>query len=508
MNNHFNKYKRQALVIRLVKSLLVGLAIGTLLVGVLLLLSKFEIWAIQPLYVYLIGIGACLLSGAGMYFLLRFNNRKLARHLDEEFVLKERVQTMVAFQQENGTLYDLQRKDTNATLEELSKSRKRLAWKRIWIYIVSVCVGVGAFLSAFLIKPKAEEPPAPPPVEGFAITEIQIAALEELIVYVGNSQMQSPYKENVMTALDVLLDELIIATTIDERDVALEKAVEEINAQTDASSFAVELMNALWTYQTTSVKQLAKALNYYDWSKDNEWTDFSGDWADFRTSLIHADIIMDNPDKVKMAQETGELLTRLQGYITQSLTRVGALETNTLCAQLKRLGEANEKYSNKTHLYGFSALGSMAESMGYDTLQKELDATFTTLGSEIYKGLQEHKANTDTGEYVMTRLKVFFGYMLPKFERPNFYEETNDAPGGDDEVGGGAGIGGGAEYGSDDLILDPMTNTYVEYGTILERYYKLMFGKVQDGDYTEQEKEAMEKYFAILYGGFDEEEGE
>ena len=57
------------------------------------------------------------------------------------------------------------------------------------------------------------------------------------------------------------------------------------------------------------------------------------------------------------------------------------------------------------------------------------------------------------------------------------------------------------------MVLDPMTNKYVEYGTILERYYKLMFGKVEDGDYTEQEKEAMEKYFAILYGGF-EEKGE
>ena len=66
-------------------------------------------------------------------------------------------------------------------------------------------------------------------------------------------------------------------------------------------------------------------------------------------------------------------------------------------------------------------------------------------------------------------------------------------------------IGSGAVYGSDDLLLDPITNTYVEYGTILDKYYALMFGKVEEGNYTEQEKEAMEKYFAILYGGFDEE---
>ena len=69
-------------------------------------------------------------------------------------------------------------------------------------------------------------------------------------------------------------------------------------------------------------------------------------------------------------------------------------------------------------------------------------------------------------------------------------------------LGGGGGIGTGTEYGSDDLVLDPYTNTYVPYGVVLERYYELMFGGLLSGDYTEEEKDAMDKYFAILYGGF------
>jgi len=32
-----------------------------------------------------------------------------------------------------------------------------------------------------------------------------------------------------------------------------------------------------------------------------------------------------------------------------------------------------------------------------------------------------------------------------------------------------------------------------------------MLAKQQDGNYTDAEKEAMEKYFAILYDGFDDE---
>lgn len=505
MNEHFIKFKRKAFVLRLVESVLLGLAFGGLLAGASLFLSNFGIWSLQPIFAVAFGVAGFLGAGACGYLILRTPSKKIAQRLDKEFGLRERVQTAIAYENKEGVIYDLQRKDADESIAKVAK--KRLSLKTLWAYIACACIGLGTMASAFFIKPKIEEPPVIPDEE-FAITEIQIAAMEELIVYVQNSEMQSPYKENVATALTDLLGELKQATTMPQKNEALKKAVDEIYKQTDDSSVAVELMNALWTYESSSAKQLAKTLNYYDWTKEHEWEDFSTALSDFRTSFIHADTLVENPDKEKMARETGELLIRLESGVTQSLTRVGGQETDTLCAQVKRFAVADETYGNGTHLYGFAVLGEKAETLGYEMVQKELDATFSAIAPEIFKGLKEHRANTDTGEYAMTKLKELFGYSLPRFERPNFYESTEDAPEiGDGEGNGGAGIGDGAVYGSDDLVLDPMTNKYVEYGTILERYYKLMFGKVEDGDYTEQEKEAMEKYFAILYGGF-EEKGE
>lgn len=507
MGENFIKYKKQAFVIRLVKSVSLGLAIGALLTGAFLLLSKFEILALSPIIAWLIGIAAFLLGGVSGFFLFRVSDRKLARRLDKEFALDEKVQTMIAFEKEEGVIYDLQREDTNVALEELALNRKRLKWKSVWIYVVCACIGIGALISSFILKPKPEVEVPPPeiPEEEFAITDIQVAAMEELIVYVGNSQMHSPYKENVVLSLEDLLKELKLATTAKERDEALKKSVEEIYKQTDESSVAVEIMNVLWAYESKSTKQLAQALNYYDWTKEKEWENFSAKWTDFRTSLIHPDTITDKPDAEKMATETTDLLTSLQNGITQSITRVGGGEEDTLCQQLKRLALTNETYNDGSHLYGISALGELVTTIGYEKTQKELDATFAVIGPEIFRGLQAHQANTQTGEYAMTKLKELFGYAVPKFERPDFYEATEGTTGGGEEGSGGAGIGDGAVYGSDDLVLDPMTNTYVEYGTILDKYYKLMFGKVEDGNYTEQEKEAIEKYFAILYGGFDTE---
>ena len=142
-------------------------------------------------------------------------------------------------------------------------------------------------------------------------------------------------------------------------------------------------------------------------------------------------------------------------------------------------------------------------------MARELDATIGALSGDLFAALSMHKENTDVGEYAAKRVAQIFGLEAPKFERPAFVkvEGGGSSTGSDEEnKGGGGAIGSGTEYGSDDLVLDPYTNTYVEYGVIIERYYALMFGGLENGGYTEAEKDAMEKYFAILYGGFEKGE--
>ena len=488
-----------------IKTVLIGLGFGLLLTGVFLLLTKFEIILMQPNISYLIGLGGMLLSG-GLTFLLSYKtDRALARFLDEEFALNERTQTMLAYGDETGTLYDLQRGDANASLAAVPL--EKFKFKHLWVYIVCACIGLGSLIWGLIFLPPEEEVPPPPPPEAFASTDIQVAAMEELIVYVENSQMQSPYKENVTIMLRDLLDGLKLATTVVEKDELLEKALDDIYDETDDSSTAVELVNALWSAETETTKRLAKTLNYYDWTKGSELEDFTAELTDFRTAFVHKDSVTENPDAALMATDTVALLLSAQAQITLSLTRASVPNEDGLFVQLTRLATMDESYDNGTHLYGFSTLAEKTEAIGYKDAQKELDATFSVLSANIFHALEQHAANTSTGEYAMTRLGELFDYKTPKFERPNFYiaSDGEDVPEGEEGGGTLGGIGSGAVYGSDDLVLDPITNTYVEYGTILDKYYALMFGKVEEGNYTEQEKEAMEKYFAILYGGFDEE---
>ena len=71
----------------------------------------------------------------------------------------------------------------------------------------------------------------------------------------------------------------------------------------------------------------------------------------------------------------------------------------------------------------------------------------------------------------------------------------------------GGGVGDGAIFGSNDLVLDPVTGQYVEYGTLLDKYYAVVFEKLQNGSYNDEQKKMIENYFALLYGGIKKDEG-
>ncbi|MBR7181819.1 MAG: hypothetical protein IKD28_03440, partial [Clostridia bacterium] len=120
----------------------------------------------------------------------------------------------------------------------------------------------------------------------------------------------------------------------------------------------------------------------------------------------------------------------------------------------------------------------------------------------IAAALERDLTNTGTGEAAMTRIGELFGYTVPPFDRPQLVTDSAPEDGGSGGEGGGGGgaIGGGTIYGSDDLVLDPKTDTFVEYGKILNDYYALMFGKGENGAFTEEEQAMLEKYFQILYG--------
>ena len=514
MSKTFIQFKRRAFVIRLIKTLLVGFALALLLGGTLTLLFKFEVIALKPLFAWLIGLGAAVISGAAVWFIERRSDGAFARLLDKKFTLKEKVQTMLEYEGEGGAMFSLQREDAEKSLSEISV--QKLKFKGFWAYAAAFVLSLAVAVTSVVLNPVKPPPPVEPVYDPpFAITETQKKLLQTLINDVGDSAMQSPYRENVVASLEDLLVDLTAATTESQKEAAVEESMTEILAETDASSWAVEIMEGLWNTGNENLKTLATSLNYYDWASSYDWfTNEDGSaevlWegerdgvANFKNGFVHESANTDQADESVMTADTAERIALVGANIPSALASSGAPNTDPLYAWVYKLNANGEG-----ELLGLSALAEQAETLGYGKTLNEISETLTAMETELYDALEQNCINTSTGEYAARRIASIFSHTSPKFKRPSFNETSSDGAGGD---GNSTPPMTDSEnvYGSDEKVLDPTTGEYVSYGEIFGTYDSYKTWALENGDkYTEEDKELIKKYFEILNGGFEEEEVE
>ena len=243
--------------LRILKASLAGVSGGAIFSGVALILDKLELIDISHSLVIPIGAVAALIVFLPVFFVLWMSNKRLARKLDNEFKLDERVQTTLAFRDEKGEMYALQREDTEIALGKVKK--RRLKAQRVWIYLLVLALGAGVLTSGILLEEK--EPYIPPEeIIPFEISAMQIAGIEELLRYVDSSELEEPYKSGISGSLSELLDELKAATTEPEMQAALAVALTEITEIAYDSSSMTEILNELWNTGDVNIMTLAKTL--------------------------------------------------------------------------------------------------------------------------------------------------------------------------------------------------------------------------------------------------------
>ena len=503
---NFKKIVARTITLQIIKAVLIGLALAFPVYGLFALLDRFEATSLGLVWTLVTSIAVFIMASLVTFLALKQTSKSIAMRLDKDHKLSEKVQTMLAFRDEKGPMVDLQRQDANEAIGLVKNAIVGI--KRLWVYILCFVLGLAMCIVCFMFNPIPEPEPEPPPEIPFKVSELQLTALSDLIAYVNASEMQDPYKSSVAQALTTLYEDIQDATTVTQRDEIIQKTMEEIYAQTDQSSGAVEVMNALWSTNTKTSRLLAKALNYYEWTSTNEWERFTEQIADFRAGFVHELATTEGADEQQITDDTKNALLSLSTSILTAFQSSEISNEDALYIVLNRLATAKEINADGTRIYGMTALAEYIIENGYTKTQRELDATVTGLNGDIYKALSQHQNNTDTGEYAMSTLASIFNIKAPEFKRPELQSSSSDSS--SDGEGGGAdgGISGGPSYGSDDKVYDPFTNRYVEYGTILDKYYSIMFSKLNGGSYTDEEKKALEEYFKILYGGFDKTENE
>lgn len=516
MSANFLKFKKRLQAIRIVRSVMFGLSCGMTLGGATLLLTKLAVIELEPIVSLYISLGALLIAG-GLFFLFGGRSDKsLAKELDLKFDLKARVQTMIEFGGEDGEMIAMQRQDTDSVLSEIPT--KAYKFKHLWIYVTAVLLSAFVLTSGLLVKDMRDYVP-PEKIEPFELSELQEAGLGELIKYVEDSALEEEFRIPMAEELTSLLAKLRETKTKPDMQAALAETMAVLVDITYESSTATEMLNALWDTEDIYLRYLAKVLDTSSQSAP-DWGDFAEKLTEYIAILMGDDKKAENEgenDENNPEQNTNDD-NRLVGaealkWAIESMTRKldVALDASALPEDDEMYLAVYNIFNNQ--LVGLSGMLNTLDNTSDEEAREALKTSLNITSEQTFAAISLNKVNASVGEYAMTRLASLFLVPLPEFERPDFFKTGESVDGSqdsskeDDDKEGthDGGIGEGAIFGSRDPVLNPKTGEYVEYGKLINEYNTIMFERLQGDYYTEEQKEIIKEYFALLYSGLEEE---
>ena len=499
MSGIFLRFKRRLNLIRLFRALMVGATVGLTFAGAWLILWKLAVIEFAPIFSLYIGLGSAMIAADLTFLFSGKRDIRFAQELDEKFGLKARVQTMIEYMGKEGELLDVQREDADRALS--SVPLKKYKFKGLWIYVTALVLSVAVVSTGFILQDVRSYVP-PEEIIPFELTPLQENGLNNLIKYVEGSGMEEEFRTPLVDELKSLIVKLKAIDTYNEMRATLNLTMTKIRDITYESSTATEMLNALWSSDDIYLKHLALTLDTSDWSEP--------DWGDFAEKLIAYEGVLMGEDK-KDGESTDSVAS---GKATLKFALESMSRKLEAALDGSGLGAEDEIYSAIDGLFnrnpgGFAPLLSSIDYVD-DTVAKEmLNACLTLNSNALYDAIVLNKVNANVGEYAMMRLASLFVVPMPELERPELdgLNSSNQRPGSDNSGGGDGGVGGGETYGSNDLVLDPLTGKLVEYGKLFGEYNARMEEKLANGSYTEEQKAAIREYFKLLFSGIEEKEG-
>lgn len=492
MSNEFNRIKKRFLTEAIIKSVACAVSAALFATGAVLLGLKLADIAINAGYYVLIGLGAAAAAGVPVFFLLRPDAVKIARRIDREHGLNERVQTMVAFEGKEGSIYELQRQDASERLAALPKPKPDI--KRLWHYAVIFVLSIALFATALAIPAKA--PPVQPEIP-FEYSQRQREAVQRLIADVGETSLAEEDKTSVSSMLSAMSENLETATTQSEMKVAVISAISLVDIllytsnSFDNVAYAVdgektEFFADAITDGVTFYRDSATPITELDQIKtfESNLENSVGDKVD-----LDMDVFVQQYDK-SVAEDVKEDLSK----INETLSRVSSDDV------------AQKEDAVRVGVENFvKAMKAVEES--FDTYSEEEFKTAVGRNVSAYKEElipallpQSYKCIAD--EFVRNRTAQIFGLKSEELPRQQSgVKELDEKPDdGDKNNPGGAGKGDSV-YGSTEFVYDPDTGELTAYGKFINKYFAAMTEQLLSGTVPENVQESIKEYFNTLYSG-------
>ncbi len=474
MNESFNKFRKKILIESLIKSFLISLSLaGIAFCGPKLIIhfGKINVHHSFDLILILILTGVFIVS-FGISFLIFFPRRlKVAKRLDKELNLNQKVQTMVEFEKEESPMIKLQREDTLNILSNISI--KKFAMK--FSLFIFVLVGFALILGVTVVAVETyEEPPVVTPGKDepkYNLDNWTVRALLDLIEVVEKSNVQEDLKTPVIKDLENLLDVLETVEFEYEMIEQVNTVINDVDHRLDVANSCNEIFTELKSSESPIVRELVTQINALNITNVNNTVENFYIYLCGDSSTIN------------------EAITAIDSDFRLVITKSNLNQNDPLVKELLDFAQelSDSANANDVVLAINKHKDNIVNLVKQQTENKNI-MTFVIDQLRIIFGLNSNNPGEDDGTGDINNPTV------NPIDPPKVNENENQGGYGSGEV----------LFGSDDIMFD-IEKGSVKYGEVITKYYGELVGMFNDGTIPEEYKEVFEQYFKTLFGLIEEE---
>ncbi len=467
MSNNFANLMRRARLTAIVISAVAGIFLGAASAGAVILVMKLVGGDLRMLALT-VGCATVLVSSGILLLILMPTERRLAKRLDTEHSLRERVSTMIEFKTSDDPFTALQREDANEKLGEIRFSPWRK--KQVITVLVTCFVSAALLTTALVIPAKTEYIEPEQPLTEFDKQWI-LTELSDMISTVETSLIADTLKTGNLRELRALYTFVEEHEFLSEMKVEAIKAVIAISGHLTRENSAIPIGEQLSKAKTAVLKELGAELSRLG-------------GTGVQKKLAELEEVLSSASEEEASFIADEL--------TAALSAAGADPASPLTVLMQNLAAALRGYSSGSIL-------SVSEAFG-------------TVKTDAFNQTMVQNINKMITQTVISRLCALFGISSddltasgadpdldtsPPAKAPD--EEIPPEDDDNDQTIGSGGIGSGDRvYGSNDMIYNPYTNKYVPYGEVFDEYNNRVLQMVEDGRIPPDFEEFTKEYFRSL----------
>lgn len=485
MSLGYKNLKKKIIIETLLKCLIIGISLGLICFGCLTYVSKKIVLDLES-YIIILGSVIGFVLGFSIVLLILFpTEKKIAKRIDKDLKLNEKVQTMLAYKDNDKDMAIIQRNDTHDILNNFNL--KNFVMKFGIVFLLIPLFSVGVAVTAFAI-PKEEEFVTETVDPTFEMDAWYRQSILDIIDYVLATNIDDSIKQSYINLLNTLLDELDATETESVMISVVLKTVEDVNNVTLDNITGDDISMFIGFEITDEMDDLEKHV-----------------------------IELSNVIKVADSLSVSNLGSLLLNDIIKVLTNGNVnLATNSFHALLGKKIESSKTLDKEDDLY--LALYNLSNDLLSLTTKEEITDSYNRNYVNLVNAVKLENSIVDVNDYINIRLKSIFGILDnedlddsdpnnkdPEYDSDNKEDEEDEDDGDIIVAPGGFGTGE-TILASDDVVYDPEKGTVV-YADVIAKYEAYILQGILDGTISEEYAEYFYKYFDALYGQ-DEEEGE